>query len=933
MIFLLFLLFTITQPGTSSESILCGYVSDGSGNPVAGACVTVLENEIADVTDSSGWFSMGVVPGVYSVQVDMQGMNSAIYRDVTVTEEGSITVTSTHSETSEMALPNIDYSYFQLSINADQIRTLPVSSVIDIACRLPGIENSGVRCGSLPWGTLDASLVELSTLDAENEDHLHMRGGRSGEIVYIVDGIAHRNSMDGGFLSSFPLSSIDRLTFTEGTSDTRYGNGMSGTVEIETPEGGSSYHGGISLSGNDWQALGLADNWTWGGTSQDEPDEWRLSNVSPFSEARLDFNARIGGPEPLTRYVLPELGINIPGDLTIFADGEFIETGGGEDGRYGYGFDEWETSYTGIVKLTYKPSTSTRVNLSTTFLNRKSGWFGIGDYWRWRMFEVPYIETDTLLPNYGDTLAWGKDILYGLPTRFWSNSSIGLGIDHELNEETSLQFRLSQYRTSFDFKIRNDPESIDPMRQSEWLGENWSWYEWQQYETERYLDDDGFIRSGTSRFPWRESETTTTTLRTGIESAVFADHEIGAGIDWSFHDIFNYDIIATDSIVSQNRYSASPYSGGLYVMDRIQQNDGFVINAGVRLNYFNADYDRTQLIVTPPPPTFQNTILDRIEAQAKISIDPSLNFYCPLSERLTLHFGYEASSQIPDFSQMFRREDYSFSEDIPLGGNPDLDFERSNQFEISLHSSFTENCSVDITGYVREFSNLVETELFNHYLVGNYALYTNGGAGEAKGIEITINANPEGFFSWSASYSLSRATGSSSSALQNYLYAVRGLSNALYGQYLDWDQRHTLHADVACSVPRGRGDRIFGIRVFQGLSVHLSWDFGSGFPYSHVNQGTYEPRVNEGRYPATNTASLKVNKAFWLSGMTIDAWCEVSNLFNRHNLDKIEDIAWYEVDLFGCDWGDERGDPTGQLDNHYAFSRPRMIRFGIGLNW
>jgi len=65
--------------------------------------------------------------------------------------------------------------------------------------------------------------------------------------------------------------------------------------------------------------------------------------------------------------------------------------------------------------------------------------------------------------------------------------------------------------------------------------------------------------------------------------------------------------------------------------------------------------------------------------------------------------------------------------------------------------------------------------------------------------------------------------------------------------------------------------------------------------------------------------------------MTLDAWCEVTNLFNRKNLDNIEDIAWYESDM-GLDWGLSM-DPTGMLDNYYAFSRPRMVRFGLGLNW
>ncbi|MCK4806290.1 MAG: hypothetical protein KAT09_01515 [Candidatus Aegiribacteria sp.] len=56
-----------------------------------------------------------------------------------------------------------------------------------------------------------------------------------------------------------------------------------------------------------------------------------------------------------------------------------------------------------------------------------------------------------------------------------------------------------------------------------------------------------------------------------------------------------------------------------------------------------------------------------------------------------------------------------------------------------------------------------------------------------------------------------------------------------------------------------------------------------------------------------------------------------SCFFKRRNVDNIEDISWYEAWSEG-NWGPIL-DPAGILDNHYAFSWPRMVRFGFGLNW
>ena len=821
--------------------------------------------------------------------------------------------------------------------NSDTLESMPVSDITEVVERQPGILNSGLRCGSIKFfsgGTRNAYCIELSTLDAGIESNLHMRGGRSGEVVYLINGFIYRNPLTGGFISSLPLSSMREVSTVTGNFAVQYGNAQSGIVEIETREGGSSYHGGISISGNDWQAIGLADDWTWGGTSPDAPTSWKWSNVSSSSEARLEFGAHIGGPEPLTSYLLPEIGIGIPGEMRIFADGEFLQTGGGEDGRYGYGFNEWESTYKGFIKLTYNPSPSTEIDLSTSFLNRISGWFGVGDYWTWSRYEIPYIDSDSLSPTYGDTLAWGRNIRCGLPTRFWNNSSIGLRISHAVSDETSIQLGIGQYRTSFDFKIRNDPASTDPMRQTEWLGEGWSPNDWQQYEPDLYTDYDGFIRSGSSRFPWSESNSTATTAQADISTIIGRVHALSAGIDGSYYDIFSYDVIGDSGSVNLNRYSAFPNSGGVYLQDRVEQDDGFVMTAGVRLDYFDANYDRTSdPLEIPLPPSFQRDVLNKIEAPVKYSINPRLSFYCPVTEREYLHFTYGVHSQIPAFSQMYRRADYSFSEETPLGGNADLDFESTVQYEIGLTHKFSEECTIDITGYVKSISNMVETELYSLSPIGDYALYTNGGYGESKGLEITFNGHPDGFFSWNASYILSKSTGTSSHVLQNYLYSLYyGFSNADSDQYLDWDQRHTVYADLDMYVPRGRGFRIAGVPVLQGLGVHLSWSFGSGFPYTHANQGTYEPEINEGRYPATNTAALKIDKTIWLSDMTLNAWCEVTNLFNRKNVDNIEDIGWYESWMSAGGYTLEP-DPMGMLDNHYAFSRPRMVRFGLGFNW
>ncbi|MCK5063676.1 MAG: TonB-dependent receptor plug domain-containing protein, partial [Candidatus Fermentibacteraceae bacterium] len=376
-------------------------------------------------------------------------------------------------------------------IGTDEIRTMPVAGIIDIVEFQTGVTDCGSRRGEISafsGGSQNAEIIKTSALSASSEHNLHFRGGRRGEMLYIIDGVTHIDPIDNTFSSYIPLSSIYETTVITAGFNAEYGNAQSGIVDIVSREGGSSYHGGISLSGNDWETIGLASDWIW-------------HRRTPWGNAELNSEALLSGPEPISAYLLPAIGVNLPGEIRFFAAGEFSETGGGEEGRYGYGFDDWSTSYSGNMKLTYRPAPRTRINITGYYLDKTSGWFGIGDYWAWSRFEETYIDNEYGSGTYGDTLALGSNILYALPTRFRENYSVGLDITHTLSDDVSIDIRLNRFQSSFEYRIRNDP---DGPFYTEWLGENFTEEDWLNYSPERTIDYDGFYREGTNRFVWNE---------------------------------------------------------------------------------------------------------------------------------------------------------------------------------------------------------------------------------------------------------------------------------------------------------------------------------------------------------------------------------------------------------------------------------------------
>ena len=918
-------LLSISHAGTPAIE---GFVHYGNGEPAAGIIV-LTDDGRACPTDEEGWYSIPVEPGIYDIHTGTDGCLRSGRSGVPVMEDEATRV--------DLVLPDTGVSAFSVSPGGSSLDGPPVALRVadgpeDLLEDEPGVLDSRPRNGSLKFlgGGFYKPLYQLSTMDSFLDNSLHMRGGRRGEILYTVDGRVMTEPVSRTFIGTLPLSSIESMETLTGVYDARYGNFLSGVVRMETPEGGEDYEGEIRTGFNDWHALGLGEAGTWGGyTDAEHPwKTWQWGSVTPFNDARLEFGGSVGGPEPLTAYILPQIGLGIPGELGMFIDGEYTRTGGGKDNRYGWGFDDWSENYTGLFKLSYRPGQATEIGLSTSFTERSSGWFRIGDYWSWSRYEEPWVlEEDTLSP--------GGDILYALPTRTWSNRQAGIRIDHALGEFTSISAGFTQVKADYLHRVYNDPASTDPMRQTEWLGEDWDWNDWQGYVPGIEMDPDGFVREGTSRFPWMEQRSTTNSVDLRTETFAWGRHDISWGLRADFQDVYGYTVIVDeDALVHQNRFDESPFSGGVYLQDRLEFQDGMLLTGGLRLEYFDANYGPApEPLETPPPPTLQNRVLDFVEAPPKYSLNPRFSFEMPITGRQSMHAAYGMYSQVPQLRYLYHGEDNSYSEQIPLGGNPDLELQRTTQYEIGLTHAFTDRLSLAATGYFREMSNLVETDFFSHPGVGQYAQFTSSGTGESRGLEVALLGSGTGFLSWDASYCLSRATGSSSHPLQDYLYHLSGYQNSDEGQYLDWDRRHTLNLFLAMEVPRGRGLRIGGVRVMQGLGIGLEWEYGSGFPYTHDDQDEYvEP--NTRRYPATSTADLRVRKKFWLGSFSMDIRLEVTNLFNRHDTVDIQDIAWYHADEFAGGKGNRYDhDPTGPMNNYYAFSAPRFVRFGLGLYW
>jgi len=920
MISLALLLFVSLAATAGTTGKVAGRVTDTDGNPLVGATVMVVGTSYGAMTDPNGeYFIINLQPGTYNLQARMVGMGeqtkegASVIVDMTTRMDfvlnpqavGSTVITVTDQR--GMILRDVTSSVSVVS--RDEIRTMPVAGIADVVNQQAGAANDGV---------------------------LHMRGGRGGEVAYVVDGVTQVDPNGNGTDQALPLSAVAETSVISGGFGAEYGNAQSGIINVITREGESRYSGSIGMNGNDFSALGLAEDWTWGypgswwaGRQFDGEDgrpirEFAGNKPAGFAEARLAAEASLGGPEPITQVLLPAMGLDVGADVRFFGTVKWLQQGGGRDGNYGYYLNTGSEQLNGSLKLTIKPNPRTKINLSGYYLDNDWGLYsGNASYgWYYALFEEDYID-----PTSGDTIA-GQDIRYGLPDRYTNNYSMGFALTQTLSDASFLEFKLNQYMSSEERRI------LDP--EGGFVGDGFTTADWLAYTPSRLRDTNGFYRSGASRFAWYDQTSITSTARLDVTSQVNQQHQLKFGIEGKYYDIYEYSVdTASGGNIYLNDWHVFPHAASAYMQDKMEYR-GMIVNAGLRFDYFDSNFDEYPADLTDPvnPGTSSEDpdhINNPVSVSAKYHLSPRVGFSHPITERDVLHFTYGHYFQVPDFNNMYAGANFDLSGAFPIVGNPDLEPEETIAYEVGVKHQFDDLTLLDVTGYYKDITGLVDMQKNYFTAVDAYDLYINGDYGNVRGAEFSIMRRPSNFISFSANYTYSIAKGKSSSSRQNYDYVWAGWVIPKRESFLDWDQRHMLNANFDFRIPRGEGPVWGGTRFLQGLGLSLQYSFGSGFPYNASAQGTADPAINGERMPLTMSTDARLNKMWWVGDTSLNVYVWVMNLFDRTNVFTIRDAAWYDADQDGN--GEPDHDPRGPSGQPDAYERRRQIRFGIDFEW
>jgi len=325
---------------------------------------------------------------------------------------------------------------------------------------------------------------------------------------------------------------------------------------------------------------------------------------------------------------------------------------------------------------------------------------------------------------------------------------------------------------------------------------------------------------------WIDRNSTTSIFKGNYASQITENHQIQTGFEFSTNNLY---YLGTTNYGSSNLYmeyyDVTPSSLSLYAQDKMEYS-GMIVNIGLRYDQYNpegispkdpedplelnddgtiktirherSEDGKVQLVTSSGeevkrgelPPYFTDIfdslkrenklirsglpiIKDPVTPSTKHMIAPRLGISFPITDQTKLHFTYGHYYQIPRGDDLYENLSFDMRGAIRRRGNPDLEPEKTIAYEVGIIQQFTDDLTVDITGFTKDINNLVSSVYVG--INNDYSYFINDIYGRVQGFELAIRKWRTGNspVSGMLSYTYSVAKGKGSSRALGYLTAYR----------------------------------------------------------------------------------------------------------------------------------------------------------------
>lgn len=316
-----------------TNGILEGTVRDKNTNEkIPGVAVLVVGTRQGSASNAEGYFQVqNIRAGTYDVHFSHVGYQTLIIKNITINPDLR-TKLNVQMEPADVQMQEIiviqekppiqrDVTGTTFSFGSEEMKLLPLTKLTDVVTLKAGVTAEG-----------------------------NIRGGKTTEVLYLVDGLPVQDVLSGGFKTDLPNSSISGLSLYTGGFEPEYGNALSGVVNIVTKTGTDEHK---------FSARGAKDN-LFGGTQVSKTNEVEIAASGPLVEDELYYFAS--------------------------GSGFFTDTRWWQDFQYFFK-GPYDRTYTGFGKIDYIISPNLRLGAQLLIADRD--WRDYEFNWRFNLDGLP----------------------------------------------------------------------------------------------------------------------------------------------------------------------------------------------------------------------------------------------------------------------------------------------------------------------------------------------------------------------------------------------------------------------------------------------------------------------------------------------------------------------------------------------------------------
>lgn len=895
----------------STKGSIKGKVTDAkSGEGLPSVNITLKGTYYGAVTDFDGNLTVGgISPGTYTVEISLLGYKTVQYTAFKVTagdvsaldvklEETVLSLGQEIVIVGEKPLFDIEETQSTRTISSEDIKVAAVQNVKDVVALQTGV------------------------VQADNE--IHIRGGRSYENAYLIDGVSVQDPLGGtGFGLQLAPAAIQEVDVITGGYNAEYGQATSGVVNITTKEGAKDYNGSLGYKRSHF------------GFNED----LRSNNNTDI------FDMSLSGPEPITQYLLPALGAKIPGSLSFF--GTFY-------GNLTDGYTRWVERIVRGVPQGYEVRVpdqlvSSLFDGSTGLSPRRSNNWSWLTKLTWKpssIFKVSYSYSHSITIDQNSQTVQAtlerveanpgyqyefQDIPDSANTFTQRNIQHSLSITHTLSTSMFYELKFSRYTAHVRgdangkyFDLYTEPKDIITLPVE---------YYNQDTDTIGVIPGDGFYDIGNPT-RWRDHYISEYTFKGDLTNNFTEKHKFKAGVELRFQNMQMVDIVSPwfkPLGLNYDIYRVNPALGALYAQDNITLK-GMILNFGLRMDYWFPGKFVDAVLAQPidsinVSQAVQQAYFDETFSlfgqRWKARLSPRLGISHPVSDNQTLFFSYGHFSKLPRPQFVYSKlERTSARSSFQTVGNPNLNPETTVSYELGLRNQLSESDVLTLTAYYKDIFDYITARTVRAASTrisgGSYTTYVNLDYSRIRGIEAEYKTRLGSWFRGTLSGSYSIATGKSSAADEAVFNLQQGLEENIKEVPAVFDRPVQFSLNLNFTSKKGEPLLGFGRGILDDYNTYVRIFYQSGKRYTKQILTSYDPVSGRPQYtpdyknPLTESAEpwfyidLNFEKYFPLGFGKLVVSIEIQNLLDRKNSQIINPVTGRAY---------EYGDPTIQSVN------------------